>query len=170
MSLSLTALPLSTIAILIIAAAIGITTSTINRRFIDIEQLKLYQREQREYLRELKEVSRTHDKNLEAKLKKRQMRVNQLMATVTKQQFKAMGVTFLPIFIIYALLAGFAPLGIHGYFSGITAAYLPFSFSFLGSVVDGITHLPFVYWYFLCSFAVNLPMLRIFGLAPGSED
>jgi uncharacterized membrane protein (DUF106 family) len=162
--------PLSTIVILIIATVLGTCTSAVNRRFIDVEQLKLFNRESREYFQELREATRTNDKNLKAKLKRREIRMNQLRAVVFKQQFKAMGVTIVPIFLIYALLAGFPPLGVKGIFTGV-AAYLPFGFSLLGNVTgNGITQMPFVWWYFLCSLAVNLPITRIFGISPSLED
>jgi len=162
--------PLSTISILIIATALGVGTSTINRRFIDVNQLKIFNRESREYFRELREATRSNDKNLKAKLKRKELRINQLRATVFKQQFKAMGVTILPIFLIFALLGGFPLLGIKGIYTGV-AAYLPFGFSLLGTVTEsGITQMPFVWWYFLCSLAVNLPLSRVFGIAPGLED
>lgn len=166
--------PLSTLAVLGVSLLLNIVILTLNRRFIDIKQFKLYQREMREYLRESREAARSGDKKLQAKLKRRKTRWKQLQAIVFRQQIKLMLITIPIFFLAFIPLSGipFSLPGVKPLFPpDLKVAILPFNFPLLGhTTAEGTTELSFFAWYFLSSLAIYLPLSHLFGVTPSPED
>jgi uncharacterized membrane protein (DUF106 family) len=82
-------------------------------------------------------------------MKKSQAMMKQ-QSRASMEQMKVTAVTFVPFLIIWYTLS--AVMGAQ------PVAYAPFPLPMIG------TSLRFFYWYFLCSFSVNLPLMRVFGI------
>jgi uncharacterized membrane protein (DUF106 family) len=86
---------------------------------------------------------------------KKQQAMTKLQARASMEQFKVTGVTFVPFLIIWWILN--AVFGHH------VVAIAPWPLPIAG------TQLNFVSWYFLSSFSVNFPLMRLFGIGMGEN-
>jgi uncharacterized membrane protein (DUF106 family) len=87
------------------------------------------------------------------------------MKLQSKMMWDRMKVSFIflaPFWIIFMILSRS--------FGSTPVAFTPFTVPFLlaGNVdpLYGATEIPFFSWYIICSFAVSLPLSRIFGINP----
>jgi len=141
--------PSSTFFTLALALAISLTTTLLNRKFIDREQMAVWKRELDKWNAERNLARKTGDKKLLAKVKKQEPRILQIQSKMFSQQMKTSLVTFIPLIIIWQVLIGF--------FQTIPVARLPGIYT--GQTID----LPFFWWYMICSFFTGTLLSRIFG-------
>ena len=151
-----TAIPQSTIFVLVLSATISILVSAVNRKVIDVEKMKEYRREVNEYMKDLDAAKESSDRRLETRIKRRQVKVNQLQSWMMKQQLKLMAIFTVPFGILFPLL--------NEVFSGLVIAHSPVSLPFIPQ------DLGFFHWYLICSFGVNLPLSRAIGVSFGGEE
>jgi uncharacterized membrane protein (DUF106 family) len=163
-------IPFSTIIITAIAFSIVLFSLLMSRRFIDIKMWKLLREQRREYLHYLRQYRRTGDKQLRAKLKKREKQVWSIQKTLMRQQMRLSMMTTFPLLLVIIILGGFPLLGIEGIYPlNLDIAYLPFRFYLIehfrlfGYLAPKGTALNFFGWYIICSFAFHLVLSRIFG-------
>jgi len=150
-----TSIPEATLFVLGLSFVISIIVSTVNRTVIDIEKMAEYRREVNEYMRDLEAAEKSDDKRLESRIKRRQTKMTQLQSWMLKQQLKLMAIFMVPFGILFPLL--------NEIFSGIVVAYSPISLPIIPR------NMGFFHWYLICSFGVNLPLSRLFGLSFGGE-
>ncbi len=170
MSVVVTSLPLATIIILVISAAIAFLNSGINRvlinYFVGWEQYRIMQKEMAEYRSETMQAARSKDKKQMEKLKKRQSQINSMQAKMMKPQMVQFGISFVYLIVWFLVLTptfGPAPM-----------AYIPGLGYIAGAhhVINGVAQhailnaIPVFYWYPICSFFFGLLSSRLLGIMP----
>lgn len=149
-------MPNSTLFILVLSLALGLIMMAANRLLTDVKRLQEYEREVRKYMSSLNDARKRNDKAALKKLKREETKINTMQSYVSKQRLKVTMIFMIPFMLIFTVLNSiFAEVG--------TVALTPFDFPFIGR------NIPFLWWYMICSFAVNFPLYRLFGLTPVAE-
>ena len=143
-------IPLSTLFTIGMAVLISLASASTGKLLVDYDMVKQTMREFQAYQRELNKAKKENDTQTVSKLMKKQQAMTKLQARASMEQMKVTAVTFVPFILLWYLMS--AVLG------GVMVAQAPFPLPFLG------THLVFWQWYFLCNFAMSLPMYKIFGI------
>ena len=143
-------IPLSTLFTIGMAVLISLASASTGKLLVDYDMVKQTMREFQAYQRELNKAKKENDTQTVSKLMKKQQAMTKLQARASMEQMKVTAVTFVPFLLLWYLMS--AVLG------GVMVAQAPFPLTFLG------THLVFWQWYFLCNFAMSLPMYKIFGI------
>ena len=151
-----TTIPASTLFVLVLSAAISVIVSTVNRKVIDVEKMREYRKEVTGFMKKKDTAKESDERRTEARLKRQEKKIHQLQSWMMKQQLKLMVIFTVPFGILFPIL--------NEVFDGIVLAYSPLSLPFIPR------ELGFFHWYLICSFGVNLPLSRIFGLSMGGED
>jgi len=142
--------PFSTLFVIALAFAISLSTTLLNRKFMNKEQTATWQHEINKWNAEKNMAKRSGDKKLLAKVKKQEPRILQLQSKMFSQRMKTFLITFIPLIVLWQVLIGF--------FQNRAVAYLP------GFSIEQIFELPFFWWYLICSFFVGTILSRIFGV------
>src|SRR5208337_2804653 len=100
-------------------------------------------------------AKKANDNQTLSKLMKKQQAMTKLQARASMEQFKVTAVTFVPFLLLWYLL--------NAVFAHQIVAISPWPLPLAG------TQLNFVSWYFLSSFAVNFPMMKLFGIGMGEN-
>ena len=159
MSIEITALPLATIIIMVIAAAIAFLNSGINRvlinYFVGWEQYRIMQKEMAEHRSETMKAMRANDKKQIEKLKKKDAQIKSMQAKMAKPQLLQFGISFVYLIVWFLVLTptfGITPM-----------AYIPG----IGTIVSTTPNaIPVFYWYPICSLFFGLLSSRIIGIMP----
>ncbi len=141
--------------IMLLAFAVSFATSLSNRLLTNREQLRAWNKEIREWRAESMKATRSGDKKLMAKLKKRERHVMQLQSKITLQSMKTSILFFIPLMLMwYVLLPQIVPIG-------EVVAYVPW--------ISGEFPLNVFLWYLLCSFLAGAIFTRLLGLGLGGD-
>ncbi len=143
-------MPLSTLFTIGVAIVVSLVSATTGKLLVDYEMVRQTMREVQAYQKELNKARKEKNEQELSKLMKKQQAMTKIQAKASMEQMKVTAVTFVPFLLLWYLLS--AVLG------SALVAQAPFPLPFLG------THLVFWQWYFLCNFALSLPMYRIFGI------
>lgn len=143
-------IPLSTLFTIGVAAMMAIISSTAAKVLVDYDMVRSTMKEVQAWQKELNAAKKAKDEPTVSKLMKKSQPMMKQQSRASMEQMKVTAVTFVPFLLIWYLLN--AVLGSN------TVAYAPFPLPMIG------TTLRFFYWYLLCSFSVNLPLMRIFGI------
>ena len=143
-------MPYSTFFILFLAILLALTTALVQRKFVDIEEVKKFRERMNELRREMFEARKKGDKKTLAKLQKRQLQLMRESGRVMSQQTKVSLFTMFPFLILFWIL--------YGFFGNTPVAFSPIPIPY--GTVEG-TKLTFWLWYFLVAMAVNLPITRL---------
>ncbi len=146
--------PYATFFTLALAFLISLATNLVNRKFIDREKFGKWQGEINQWKADQKLAKKTGDKKLAAKVRKQEPHILQLQSRMAGQQTKTLLVTFVPMLLLWQVLAGF--------FSAAPIAFLPW---LPGS--DPF-YLPFYMWYMVCTYFASTVISRILGVQPGA--
>jgi len=149
------AIPHSTLFTVGMAIVLGLTSSTAAKLLVDYDMVKSTMREFQAWRKDMDKARKANDNQTLAKLMKKQQAMTKLQARASMEQFKVTAVTFVPFLVLWYLLN--AVFGQH------IVAIAPWPLPMVG------TRLNFVSWYFLSSFAVNFPMMRLFGIGMGEN-
>jgi uncharacterized membrane protein (DUF106 family) len=170
MSLAITSLPLATLIIMVIAAAIAFLNSGINRAlinyFVGWEQYRVMQKEMSEYRAETMKAMRANDKKQVEKLKKRESQVKNMQAKMVKPQMVQFGISFVYLIVWFLILT---PT-----FGNTPMAFIPGIGTIAGAhhVINGLAGpsianaIPVFYWYPISSFFFGLLSSRVLGIMP----
>ncbi len=157
--------PIATLLIAGLALTVSIVSSLIRKRFTDIERTKRIQREVREFNSELRKAIMNKDKAMEAKLKKKQKKMNEMQMKVMTENLRTSMYFMIPFFGIWYILIGF-----FGY--DTIMAYSPAALPLLTSNPSiGIvfsSELNFFWWYFLSSISFSGIVMKILGTSMSS--
>jgi uncharacterized membrane protein (DUF106 family) len=148
--------PQSTLFTVAVAIALGLTSSTVARLLVDYDMIRSSMREFQAWRKDMDKARKANDNQAIAKLTKKQQAMTKLQARASMEQFKVTAVTFVPFLLLWYLL--------NAVFGGHVVAKAPFPLPLVG------TQLNFISWYFLSSFAVNFPIMRLFGIGTTSDD
>jgi uncharacterized membrane protein (DUF106 family) len=143
-------IPLSTFFTIGIATCMALISSTAAKLLVDYDMVRSTMKEVQAWQKELNAARKAKDDQTLAKLTKKQAAMMKQQSRASMEQMKVTAVTFVPFLLIWYLLN--AVLG------PATVAYSPFPLPFVGAT------LRFYVWYILCSFSMNLPLMRIFGI------
>jgi uncharacterized membrane protein (DUF106 family) len=143
-------MPQATLFTVGIAIALGLMSATAAKLLVDYDMVRNSMREFQAWNKELQQARKANDQQAVTKLMKKQQPMTKMQARASMEQFKVTAVTFVPFLLLWYLLS--AVFG-----SGIVAVS-PFPLPLAGS------QLSFISWYFLSSFAVNFPIMRLFGI------
>jgi uncharacterized membrane protein (DUF106 family) len=148
---AISAMPLATVVIMLIAIAISFINMSINRllinRMVGWEEYRTIQKEVNEYRSQMMQATRTNNKKLLEKLKKKETQINRMQMKISKPTF-----ILIPISFSYILIWWFFLTPVYG---ASPVAYVP-----------GIGAIPVLYWYMVCSFLFGTLAGRIIGTTP----
>ena len=151
MALDISVIPWSTVLIMLIAITVSFINMSINRllinRMVGWEEYRTIQREVNEWRSQMMQATRTNDKKLLEKLKKKEAQMNRMQMKISKPTF-----ILIPISFSYILIWIFF----------LTPANFPNPVAY----VPGIGSIPVVYWYFICSLLFGTLAGRIMGITP----
>jgi uncharacterized membrane protein (DUF106 family) len=143
-------IPSSTLLTIGVAAMMALISSTSAKLLVDYDMVRSTMKEVQAWQKELNAAKKAKDEQTVSKLMKKSQAMMKQQSRASMEQMKVTAVTFVPFLIIWYLLN--AVLGPQ------PVAYSPFPLPLMG------TTLTFFYWYLLCSFSVNLPLMRVFGI------
>jgi uncharacterized membrane protein (DUF106 family) len=143
-------IPQATLFTVGIAIALGLMSATAAKLLVDYDMVRSSMREFQAWNKDLQKARKANDNQTVSKLMKKQQAMTKLQARASMEQFKVTAVTFVPFLLLWYLLSAV--------FGGSIVAVSPFPLPLAG------TQLSFVSWYFLSSFAVNFPIMRLFGI------
>jgi uncharacterized membrane protein (DUF106 family) len=143
-------IPDSTLLTIGVATMMALISSTAAKLLVDYDMVRSTMKEVQAWQKELNAAKKARDEQTVAKLMKKSQAMMKQQSRASMEQMKVTAVTFVPFLIIWYLLN--AVLG------HTPVAYSPFPLPLMG------TTLTFFYWYLLCSFSVNLPLMRVFGI------
>lgn len=151
MAFDFSVIPMSTVLIMLIAVAVSFINMSINRllinRMVGWEEYRSIQREVNEWRAQLMQATRSNDKKLIEKLKKKEAQITRMQMKISKPSF-----ILIPISFSYILIWWFFLTPVYGTHP---VAYVP-----------GIMAIPVLYWYMLCSFLFGTLAGRIIGITP----
>lgn len=143
-------IPQATLFTVGIAIALGLMSATAAKLLVDYDMVRNSMRDFQAWNKDLQKARKANDNQTVSKLMKKQQAMTKLQARASMEQFKVTAVTFVPFLLLWYLLSAV--------FGGSIVAVSPFPLPLAG------TQLSFVSWYFLSSFAVNFPIMRLFGI------
>jgi len=151
MALNISIIPSSTLLIMLIAVAVSFINMSLNRllinRMVGWEEYRSIQREVNEWRSQLMQATRSNDKKLIDKLKKKESQITKMQMKISKPSF-----ILIPISFSYILIWWFF----------LTPVYGPHPVAY----VPGIMAIPVFYWYFLCSLLFGTLAGRVIGITP----
>jgi len=145
------ALPYSTYAIIAISLALGIATSLIGVRSMDLEAYRKLTIESHRVRGELMDATRSGNQRRVEKAQKRQQDLMAQQSKMSMDRMKSSLFFTIPLLLIWPTLGSF--------FGEATVAFFPFSFPWVPAEFS------FISWYLLCSVAFNVVLNRVFGLS-----
>jgi len=145
-------IPASTLLTLAMAGGLALVSTASNRLLVDVKRAATVTREVTAFRKELEKARKSNDKQLLAKLTKKQQAMMKLQTQVTFDRMKVSFLFIIPFWIVWIILSGS--------FGQIVVAFSPIQIPFAG------TELSFFYWYLICSFTISLPLARLFGINP----
>ena len=146
-------IPVATLMVMLVAAAISFTNMGINRllitRICGWEEYKVMRKETSEYQSQLMQAMRAKDTKRVEKLKRKESQIRNMQNKMMKPQMILLPISFSYIVIWYIFLI---PT-----FGANAVAVVP------GLAPAGI---PVIYWYMICSFFFGTLASRIVGVTP----
>jgi len=149
-------MPSSTIFTIGVAIIMALISSTAAKLLVDYDMVRSTMKEVQAWQKELNAAKKAKDEQTVSKLMKKSQPMMKQQSRASMEQMKVTAVTFVPFLIVWYTLN--AVLGSR------PVAYAPFPLPFLSTMTSLGVPLTFFYWYLLCSFSVNLPLMRIFGI------
>jgi len=156
-----TVIPFSTIFMFLLALAISLLTSLVNRLLANPEQSKAARKEVAEWQAELKAAQRSGDKKTTERLMKKQKQIFQLQSKMTWQSMKVSLIFIIPLFLIWQFL-GTTFQGGAG-----KLAYMPGIGTDISLIIMNFP--PLIWWYLLCSMLFGTIFSHVFGIIEVSE-
>ncbi len=157
-------IPTSTVIIIVSAFLLSLMTSSANRFLVNYKMVMSSRREYTAWTQAVRKAKKEGDEKQLDKLLKRQSAMVKMSTRGNLEQMKTTAITFIPLLLIYRVLLAAFPLTTAVAFSPI---YVPgaalASLSVLGHSVS-FGFFSMVYWYFLSSFAIGIPLSRLFGI------
>ncbi len=159
--------PESTFIVIAVAILLSLITTSANRFLVDYKMVTNNRREFMVWQQAVKKARKDGDEKQLDKLMKRQAAVMKMSSRASLEQLKTTAITFIPLLLLYNVLVtaftftvavAYSPIAFPG------AAVAPVTTRLPGSPVFEFSFLSVVYWYFLSSFAISIPLSRIFGV------
>jgi len=153
--------PASTLIIIGAAILLALLTNSANRFLVDYKMVANSRKEYMAWTKSVNKARKEKDEKTLDKLMKKQSAMVKMSSRASFEQMKTTLITFAPLLLLYYSLLSV--------FGGAPVAYSPIAIP--GATVEptagfssGIAVFSLVYWYFLCSFAISIPISRLFGV------
>jgi uncharacterized membrane protein (DUF106 family) len=149
--------PDSTVVVTLTSLGLGFVTQVVTRRVVDLSKERKMRAEVNAFNKEKREATLAKDQVKLDKLKKRELAMRQEQAKVSTARLKVTGITFVPLLVVYYLMATF--LG--GY--GVIVAFTPIPIPVIAAptLVAGTYEVSLFWWYFLSSFTFSTMLSRL---------
>lgn len=149
--------PFSTIVVTLTSLGLGFVTQMVTRTVVDLGKERRMRAEVSAFNKEKREATLAKDQVKLDKLKKRELPMRQEQAKVSTARLKVTGITFVPLLVVYYLMATF--LG--GY--GVIVAYTPIPIPVIAAptLIAGTYEVSLFWWYFLSSFTFSTMLSRL---------
>jgi len=162
------AIPNSTFFILGVASILAITSNLANRFLVDVRAMKGMSAEVKAWQTEFNKARKSGDKQLLAKVTKKQAAIMRLQSKMMWDRMKVTLTFFIPFILVWNVLSRF-----YGELSErMFTAYSPFIARWLlegPPLAGGGIMISYFTWYLICSFAISLPTSRLLGTYPEQE-
>lgn len=145
-------IPESTLIVIGAAVLLSLMTTGANRFLVDYKKVAKNRREFMAWQQAVKKARKEADEKQLDKLMKRQAAVMKMSSKATLEQMKTTAITFIPLLLVYNVLITAFP-------AEVAVAFAPF---WIPGADTGF--LSVIYWYFLASFAISIPLSRLFGV------
>ncbi len=145
-------IPESTLIVIGAAVLLSLMTTGANRFLVDYKKVAKNRREFMAWQQAVKKARKEGDEKQLDKLMKRQAAVMKMSSKATLEQMKTTAITFIPLLLVYNVLITAFP-------AEVAVAFAPF---WIPGADTGF--LSVIYWYFLASFAISIPLSRLFGV------
>ncbi len=142
--------PAATYAILAIAVGLGLVTSLINVKMMDLKAYRKMMLDSARVQHQMMEAAKTGNQRAIDKAQKKQQEVMGQQSKMSMDRLKISLFFMIPFLLIWQLLGSF--------FGNIIIAYFPFDMPFIPR------ELSVANWYLLCSFASSVLVSRVLGL------
>ncbi len=149
--------PESTVVVTLTSLFLGLVTQLVTRRVVDLSKERKMRAEVNAFNKEKREATLAKDKAKLEKLKKRELQVRQEQAKVSTARLKVTGITFVPLLLVYYLMASF--LG--GYSVIVAFSPIPIPVIAAPTLVPGTFEVSLFWWYFLSSFTFSTMLSRL---------
>jgi uncharacterized membrane protein (DUF106 family) len=157
--IELTALPIATIVIMLVAIAVSFLNAGLNRflitRMCGWEEYKVMRKETSEYQSQLMKAMRANDTKKVEKLKKKETQIRNMQSKMMKPTM-----ILFPISMSYIVIWWFFLIPTFG---SEAVAVVPGIAVNMTAIANGI---PVIIWYMLCSFFFGTLASRIAGVTP----
>ena len=149
--------PLSTVVVTLTSLGLGFVTQLVTRTVVDLDKERKMRAEVNAFNKEKREATLAKDKVKLEKLKKRELQMRQEQAKVSTARLKVTGITFVPLLVVYYLMATF--LG--GY--GVIVAFTPIPIPVIAAptLISGTYEVSLFWWYFLSSFTFSTMLSKL---------
>jgi len=151
-------IPESTFTVIGVALLLSLMTTGANRFLVNYKMVTSYRREFMTWQQAVRKARKDGDEKELGKLMKRQAAVMKMSSRATLEQMKTTLITFIPLLLIYNILITAFPGGVGVAFAPII---LPGAATTAG---EASSFLSVVYWYFLASFAISIPLSKLSGI------
>jgi uncharacterized membrane protein (DUF106 family) len=99
--------PGSSLFIIVVALLVSMTSTLISRRLIDIDKLKRYTRETKEFQSLRMKALRTQDRRIMKKVEDNTKRVEKMQRELASMRFKPLLITFIPLIVVFIAMNGY---------------------------------------------------------------
>jgi len=149
--------PYSTVVVTLTSLGLGFVTQLVTTRVVDLDKERRMRAEVNAFNKEKREATLANDKVKLEKLKKRELQMRQEQAKVSTARLKVTGITFVPLLVVYYLMATF--LG--GY--GVIVAFTPIPIPVIAAptLFVGTYEVSLFWWYFLSSFTFSTMLSKL---------
>ena len=154
--------PGSTVIVTLTSVGLGLITQLVTMRVVDLNKERMMRAELNAFNKEKREATLAKDKVKLDKLKKRELQMRQEQAKVSTARLKVTAVTFIPLLVVYYLMATF--LG--GY--GVIVAFTPIPIPVIAAppLNPSVFEVSLFWWYFLSSFTFSTMLSRLLHTTP----
>ena len=161
-------IPSSTFFIFGVAFVLSMVSNLSNRFMVDIKKMKEISIEVKAWQDEFNKARKSGDKQLLAKVNKKQAAIMRLQSKMMMDRMKVTLIFFIPFLLVWNVLSRFYGTVPGGGFT----AFSPFHVTWLlegPSALAGAIKVSYFTWYLICSFAISLPTSRLLGTYPEQE-
>jgi len=162
--------PNSTFFILGVACVLSVVSNLSNRFMVDVKKMREISIEVKAWQDEFNKARKSGDKQLLAKVNKRQAAIMRLQSNMMWDRMKVTLVFFVPFLLVWNVLSGFYGKLPGGGFTAFSPFSVPWLLQgpplFANQMPIKVTYFT---WYLICSFAISLPMSRLLGTYPEQE-
>ena len=150
-------IPEATLLVTLTSIGLGLVTQLVTRRVVDLNKERRMAAEVKAFNAEKRQATAAGDKAKLERLKKRELQVRQEQAKVSTARFKVTGITFVPLLVVYYLMANFL-----GGFN-VLVAYSPIPIPYLAApyLLTGYWFVSLFWWYFLSSFTFSTMLSKL---------